>query len=139
MPFIAEDTDAHIIEVILLALFKSFYVALVLEFLCLEVVAGVELIRDGKRYDIERLQALNDIFVATNGHHLQHTVLSAVIAVFGATFTLCNPKIASFLLNNVMHVFRHLGRCHQHLSHGQGSLYDKRTIYTHKVLNPRIY
>ena len=82
-------------------------------------------------------QAVDNAALATHRHHLQNTLLGAVITVLGPTLALGYPDILVLLLDGEMHIVGKTLARHQHLSHAQGTLYDKRLVDTYQVLDPR--
>ena len=98
---ITKDACLHVVQIVLLALFVSRIVAFQLELLCLEIVAGIELIADGQRYDVQLTK------VTTHGQHLQHGILRMVAGVLGATFALGYPDVLAFLGYGIMDIAAH--------------------------------
>ena len=137
MTLITEDTGLHAYQVIHWSLLPIGIIALLLELLCLQKIAWVILITDRQRYKMQLLQALDDTAFSTHRHHLQNTLLGAVVAVLGPTLALGYPDVLVLLLDGEMHIVREALARHQHLSHAQGTLYDKRLVDTYQVLDPR--
>ena len=82
-------------------------------------------------------QAVDNATLATHRHHLQNTLLGAVITVLGPTLALGYPDVLVLLLDGEMHIVGEALARHQHLSHTQGTLYDKRLVDSYQVLDPR--
>ena len=82
-------------------------------------------------------QAVDNAALTAHRHHLQNTLLGAVITVLGSTLALGYPDVLVLLLDGKMHIVREALARHQHLAHAQGTLYDKRLVDTYQVLDPR--
>ena len=137
MTLIAEDTGLHTYQIIHRSLLPVCVIALLLELLCLQKIAWVILITDRQRYKMQLLQTLDDTAFSTHRHHLQNTLLGAVVAILGSTLSLGNPDILILLLDGEMHVIGKTLARHEHLAHTQGTLHDKRLVDTNQVLDPR--
>ena len=137
MTLIAEDTGLHAYQIIHRSLLPVCVIALLLELLCLQKIAWVILITDRQRYKMKLLQAFDDTAFSTHRHHLQNTLLGAVVAILGSTLSLGNPDILVLLLDGEMHVIGKTLARHEHLAHTQGTLHDKRLVDTHQVFDPR--
>ncbi len=99
--FIAKDTRLHVVEVILAGLLKGRVIAFLLQFLGLEIVAGVVLVADGQGHDIEFLK------VTTHRQHLQHSFLGTVVGVLCPTLALRQPDVLLLLCHSEMDVTAH--------------------------------
>ena len=102
--FEAEQPGLHVQQVVRLTLLESGIVALLLELLRLEIVARVVFVRDGERSDVHLHQAVQDVPLAANGKHLQHTFLRAVVGILGTPFALGNPDGLPFRGDGVVHI-----------------------------------
>ena len=71
-PFIAHNSRLHAQHIVSLGLLPSLYVALELELLRLEPVAGVILVAYCHRHDVQLLKALSDRAFAAHSHHLDN-------------------------------------------------------------------
>ena len=107
MSLIAHDAGLHAYHVVHRSLLPSLHVATLLHLGSLEEVAGVILIADCQRYDMEREQALLHRSFASHRHHLENGFLCAVVGVFGASLTLCYPDVVVLLADNEVHVVCH--------------------------------
>ena len=99
--FIAKDTRLHVVEVILAGLLKGRVIAFLLQFLSLEIVAGVVLVADRQGHDIEFLK------VTTHRQHLQHSLLGTVVGVLCPTLALGQPDVLLLLCHSEMDVTAH--------------------------------
>ena len=66
---ITEDTRLHIIKVILTTFLEAWDVAFLLKFLSFQIVAGIELITDSERHDIQFAQAISRVLQLIRGTH----------------------------------------------------------------------
>ena len=74
--------------------------------------------------------------LAAHCHHLEYSLLCAVVRVLGTSLTLCNPYVVVLLGNDEVHIVgQALGR-HEHLAHRQAALYDERLVEANDVLHP---
>ena len=137
MTLITEDTGLHAYQVIHRSLLPIGIIALLLELLCLQEIAWIIFVTDRERYEMKLFQAVDNAALTAHRHHLQNTLLGAVITVLGPTLALGYPDVLVLLLDGKMHIVREALARHQHLSHAQGTLYDKRLVDTYQVLDPR--
>ena len=131
-PLIAEDTRLHVVEVVLTALLERRVVALLLELLRFQVVAGVVLVADGQRHDVQLTQ------VAAHSQHLQHRLLCTVIRVLGTSLTLGNPDILLLLADGIVNIAAHKQAGTQHLVGRQSTAHGESLVHTDQSFNPRI-
>ena len=85
---------------------------------------------------MQLLQSVYDRAFAAHHHHLEYGFLGAVVAVLGAAFALGYPYVVVLLGDDEVHVLAQPLARHQHLAHGEGTLYDKRFVDAHQVLDP---
>ena len=98
---ISQDASLHIVKVILFAFLETGIVALLLELLGLEIIAGVVFIADSQWHDVQFLK------ISAHSQHLKYSILSSVIRVLSPTLTLSNPYILLLLGNSVMDITAH--------------------------------
>ena len=98
---VAEDACLHVVEVVLTALLEGRVVALLLELLRLEVVAGVVLVGDGQRNDVQLAE------VATHGKHFENRLLGVVAGVLGTALALGYPDVFVFLGDGIVDIAAH--------------------------------
>ena len=139
MAFLSEDACTHVVKVVLLALLPRGVVTLLLVFLCLEVVAGVVLVADGERDDIEFPEALDGGSGSSHGEHLEDAILGVVAAVLGTAFALGYPEV--FLLggDGVVDVAAHELAALVHFLGLEAATDDEGFVHAHEGLDPGIY
>ena len=123
--FIAKQTGLHIFQVICHRFLIALYITLQLELLCFQVIAGIIFVGNSERSNIHLHQTADHIPFAPHCQHLEYTVLSTVVRVFGTSFTLCNPDGLILFSDCIVHITGHAGRRLKHLPHGQCTLHDK--------------
>ena len=89
--FVLEYAGFHTEEVVALALFEIRVAALEQKLAGLEIVVGVELVRNRYRHQVYRQNILLDRATAVERHHLDKAFLSHVVGVLGTAFALGNP------------------------------------------------
>ena len=129
---IAKDACFHIVEIVLLTLLKGGIITLLLKLLCFQIVAGIKLVADGERYDVQFLQ------IAPHGQHLQHSILGMVARILGSTLALGNPDILLFLGHSIVDITTHELRGSQCFAQRQATAHGKSLVHAHQSLNPRI-
>ena len=134
---VANNTRLHAQHIVLCTLLKVGRIAFLLHFLGLKEVAGVVLVRNGQRHNVQVGQSVNDVSLAANGHHLQNGLLGSVVRVFRPPFALCNPYVFVLLVDGVVHILRQKLARRQHLADRQVAFYDERLVYAHQILHPR--
>ena len=87
---------------------------------------------------MHRHQAVDEVAAAAYSHHLQHTLLCAVVAILRTSLALGNPYGLLLLTDGVVHVARHAGRGFEHLAHGESALNDEGFVDANQFLNPGI-
>jgi len=137
--FLSHNAGLHIVEVVLLALLEARIVPLLLELLCLEIVARIVLITDTKGHEVELLESLYDCTFSGHRKHLEQRLLRLVATVFSSTLSLRNPDIFVFLLNGVMHVTTHSLTTFEEFPRTESPLNREGFIEFDERLNPRIY
>ena len=135
--FIAHDTRLHAQYIVLRRFFIVGIIAFKLHLLRFKIVAGVELVRNGERNNMQIFQSVDGVTLSANSHHFQNRLLRAVVRVFGATFALCNPDIFVLFVDGIVHIFRKQFAGSQHLSDRQITFNNKRFIHSYKVFHPR--
>ena len=136
-PFVTNNTRLHAQYIVLGTLLKVGRIAFLLDFLGFKEVAGVVLVRNGQRHNVQVGQSVNNVALAANGHHLQHGLLGAVVRIFRTPFALCNPHVLVLLVDGVVHILRQKLAGGQHLPNRQVAFYDKRLVHAHQILHPR--
>ena len=123
----------------MLALLEAFDIALLLELLGFEEVAGVVFVRNGQRHEVQALDALQRRALAAHRHHLQEGFLRAVVGVLGTPLALGNPDVLALLGNGVVHILAQLLAARQFLTYGSGTLHDERLVDAHQRADPGTY
>ena len=101
---VTEDTCLHIGQVVCLALLECLRVSLLLHLLGFQEITRIVFVRQGYWYDVQFLQAVDNIAFPSHSQHLQYAVLCTVVGVFRTAFTLCNPHILLLLCYGKMNV-----------------------------------
>ena len=138
---IAKDTSLHIIEIILTTFLEARDVAFLLKFLSFQIVAGIELITDSERHDIQFAQAISRVLQLIRGshrQHLQHRVLCAVVRVLRPTLTLSYPDVLLLLGDCIRDVPTHQLTGAQHLLWRESATHRKCLVHTNQSFDPRI-
>ena len=135
---LSEDASLHVVEVVLFALLERRIVALLLELLSFEVIAGIVLIADAERHDVELLESVDDAAFSSHRKHLEQRLLRLVATVLGSSFALCNPDVFVLLRNGVMHVAAHSLTALQEFPRTEPPFDRKGFIELDERLNPRI-
>lgn len=112
-------------------------VALELELLCLQVIAGIVLVRDGNRDDVQRREVADDVLSARHVEHLEDAGLRAVVRILGAAFALGDPDRLVRFFDGMVDVGRELVTCLEHLPDGDAPLDDEAVAEPYEGLDPR--
>ena len=133
---VTENTGLHIFQIVGGTFLVVGHVALELELLRLQEVAGIILVGNGERHDVQFLQTFEGSALAAHRHHLQHGFLSTVVRVFGTALTLGNPYILVLAADGEVHIAAHQTAAFEHLSYPDRTPHDKGLIQPHQRFYP---
>ena len=138
-PLVAEDAGPHVVQIVLLRLLPVGIVALELELGGLEIVAGVVLVGNRQRHEMQAAQILARVGApAAQVEHAQERILRLVGRVLRAAFALRNPDVLVLFANGVVHIAAHEAAALQTVFARQGAAHDEGLVHLHQRLDPGI-
>ena len=142
MTLITENTNTHIIEIILTALLETCLIALLLELLSLQIITRIIFIADGQWYNIQIAQLIYQFcsrLRTSHCQHLQYSILGTIVRILSPTLALGNPDILILFCDSIMDITAHQLTGTHGLLRCQTTTHRKGFVHPNQTFNPRIY
>ena len=134
--FKLEEACFHAEEVVMLRLFETRVTTFHQELASLEIIVGIELVRDRHRHKVDFLKAVDERAFAGDGEHLDERLLCMVGTILSPTLTLGNPYRLLLIEDGMVDICAELLGGKEPLAQTGVALHDERLIESHQVIDP---